>query len=65
MSSGNAEAGSVLSFAASVYGFATGWTRYFQSHSTTFTADLFHACTFYFSALAGLIFVYQTLLQII
>lgn len=28
MSSGNAEAGSVLSFAASVFGFATGWTSY-------------------------------------
>lgn len=28
MQSGNAEAGSILSFAASVYGFGTGWTSY-------------------------------------
>ena len=28
MGTGNAEAGSILSFAASVFGFATGWTSY-------------------------------------
>jgi purine-cytosine permease-like protein len=28
MGVGKSEAGSVLSFAASVYGFATGWTSY-------------------------------------
>ena len=28
MDSGNAEAGSVLRFASTVFGFATGWTRY-------------------------------------
>ena len=63
MSSGDAEAGSVLSFAASVYGFATGWTRYFRPHPSVLSTDLFHTCTLLFSTSEGLVFVYQTSLQ--
>lgn len=52
MSSGNAEAGSVLSFAASVYGFATGWTRY-VSISSHILSHRFFPCMYTLSLRSG------------
>ncbi|TQN74221.1 Purine-cytosine permease fcyB [Colletotrichum shisoi] len=39
LNSGPAEAGSVLSFAASVYGFATGWTSYASDYTCYYPAS--------------------------
>lgn len=46
LSSGAAEAGSVLSFAASVYGFATGWTSYAADYTVYQPVDRSQASIF-------------------
>lgn len=55
MHSGSAEAGSVLSFAASVYGFATGWTSYAADYTVYQPANVSRTKTFFWTWL-GLIF---------
>ena len=55
MHTGNAEAGSVLSFAASVYGFATGWTSYAADYTVYQPANVSRTKTFLWTW-AGLIF---------
>lgn len=55
MHTGNAEAGSVLSFMASVYGFATGWTSYAADYTVYQPATVSRTKTFLWTWL-GLIF---------
>ena len=55
MQSGNAEAGSVLSFASSVFGFATGWTSYAADYTVYQPASVSRTKTFFWTWL-GLIF---------
>ena len=55
MSTGRAESGSVLSFAASVFGFATGWTSYAADYTVYQPAHVSRVKTFLWTY-AGLIF---------
>ncbi|KAI9717877.1 MAG: hypothetical protein M1812_004404 [Candelaria pacifica] len=55
MGVGNSEAGSVLSFAASVYGFGTGWTSYAADYTVYQPANT-SPIKVYFWVFAGLIF---------
>ncbi|KAI4149303.1 MAG: hypothetical protein L6R39_002541 [Caloplaca ligustica] len=55
MKAGSSEAGGVLSFAASVFGFATGWTSYASDYSCYQPKDVSRTKTFLWTWL-GLIF---------
>lgn len=55
MHTGNAEAGSILSFAASVYGFGTGWTSYAADYTVYQPANVSRVKTFVWTY-AGLLF---------
>lgn len=55
MATGNAEAGSVLSFASSVFGFATGWTSYAADYTVYQPANVSRVKTFAWTY-AGLLF---------
>lgn len=55
MGVGEAEAGSVLSFAASVFGFATGWTSYSADYSCYFARNTSKVKVFFW-VFAGLLF---------
>ena len=55
MHTGNAEAGSILSFAASVYGFGTGWTSYAADYTVYQPVSVSRLKTFAWTY-AGLLF---------
>ncbi|RDW73231.1 hypothetical protein BP6252_07138 [Coleophoma cylindrospora] len=55
MGTGKAEAGNVLSFAASVFGFATGWTSYAADYTVYMQEKTSRASVFWWT-FAGLIF---------
>ncbi|KAI1258421.1 purine-cytosine permease [Xylariaceae sp. FL1019] len=55
LATGKAEAGDVLSFAASVYGFATGWTSYAADYTVYQPVNRSRRAVF-FTTFAGLIF---------
>ncbi|KAF2969683.1 hypothetical protein GQX73_g3912 [Xylaria multiplex] len=55
LATGPAEAGAVLSFAASVFGFATGWTAYAADYTVYQPVDRSRASVFFWT-FAGLLF---------
>ncbi|KAJ2990413.1 hypothetical protein NUW58_g2961 [Xylaria curta] len=55
LASGPAEAGAVLSFAASVFGFATGWTAYAADYTVYQSVNRSRASVFFWT-FAGLLF---------